>query len=154
MNLADIPLFKAGILGKVRTMVSSPTRAGDTIRLTEVDTMELKPLPTKLGWADDDDFEWAFRINHALKIRLMPDDKLVQIYSERSYYPLDPFKRFDGELESMTEIAKMSHARALERVFREKTNKTRATVMQRCLMFCFILDILAILYAFATGGIG
>lgn len=145
MGLSDLPLLKAGWLGKARSMVNSPARACDTLRLTEVDTVELITLPQKLGWCDDEKFEWSFRTNHALKVRLMPTGQLVQLYSERSYYPLDPFDRFKGEPEDMNEIARMMHSRACERVFRNKTTNAKMSFKARVVTFFFVIDILCLL---------
>ncbi len=147
MSLFKWNLFSGGAFKQAKYLVSTPQRAQDVIFISETGTISRDVLPMFTGWIEASNLKMNWLVLHPLKLSIRGkngrlEDNQVLLISERSYIPLDPFKRLKKEkhsIASLNEIAKARHAEVRAHINEENSSTARDRMLNFVTMGCLII---------------
>lgn len=119
MDLFKLNILQSGFFKQTRFLLSSPERVTPCVFISESGTISREMLPVHVGYMKAIKQKMAWVNLHTLKIGIKDkngvlQDQRILLITERSYIPLDPFKKLTAKnrdnLAPLKTIAKMRHA--------------------------------------------
>jgi len=154
MGMSQWPLWRAGVFRNIKGIFESPKRVVPVVRISEAGVVTRESLPMATGFMSDTINRQTWIVVHPLKIWLEGEAEQVQLISERSYYPLDPFGRFTEEaksrVKSLKEIAIMRHAEKRAQVIQDNKQNPYGSLLQNITTWCFVIDAICLAIYFFT----
>ena len=97
MGIANWPVWKAGMFKNAKLMISSPSRSQAVLLISETGVLSREVLPMDTGYTYSDERKMGWDVIHPLTIVVAGINGPLLPISERSRYPLDPYKHYSKE---------------------------------------------------------
>lgn len=151
MDILKWEIFRSSTFKQIKFLFSSPRRAQKVLLVSETGILSLETFPMATGWMSWAENKMTWLVDHRLKMSLEGQDSPVQLVSERSYLPLDPFELFGLEerkaFTPLAEIALLKHAEKRTVVGEENKSSAKNNLYKTVIIGCFVLLALVIVVA-------
>jgi len=138
-----------------KLMISSPSRSQAVLLISETGVLSREVLPMDTGYTYSDDRKMGWDVIHPLTINVEGVDGPLLPISERSRYPLDPYKNYSQEqldkAASLDVIHDLTYTKNFALLGRGESQSPVQKMVNTVVYVCGFVAALAIALAFFAG---